>query len=120
VLFVDDEEMLLSAYRRYFTGRYAMAFASTGEQVLPQIEAFAPDLLVLDMNLPDTDGVDVLRRLRAARPGLPAVVTTAYASMEPLLGVMGLAHSGFLTKPFELGELRKTIDAALGAARGRG
>ena len=118
VLFVEDEDVLVSAYRRFFAARYTMAFATTGEQAVPQMEAFAPDLLVLDMNLPDTDGVDVLRRLRALRPALPVVVTTAYASMEPLLGVMGLGHNGFLTKPFELGDLGKTIDGVLKAVSG--
>lgn len=112
VLFVEDEEALASAYRRYFLDRLAMAFAASGEAAIAQLDAFQPDVLVLDMRLPDTDGVDLLRRLRAKRPGLPVVVTTAYASMQPLLGVMGLAHSGFLVKPFELAELEKLIDAA--------
>lgn len=112
VLFVEDEEALASAYRRYFANRMAMAFAASGEQAVVQLAAFHPDVLVLDMRLPDTDGVDLLRQLRAQRPGLPVVVTTAYASMQPLLQVMGISHSGFLVKPFELTELAKLIDAA--------
>jgi len=112
VLFVEDEHALSSAYRRYFAKRLTMAFASTGAEALTQLEAFQPDVTVLDMRLPDTDGVDLLRQLRAIRPGLPVVVTTAYASMQPLLQVMGLAHSGFLVKPFELEELARMVDAA--------
>lgn len=112
VLFVEDEEALTSAYRRYFQQKLTMAFAASGEAAVAQVETFQPDVLVLDMRLPDTDGVDLLRRLRAKRPGLPVVVTTSYASMQPLLGVMGLSHSGFLAKPFELAELEKLIDAA--------
>jgi CheY-like chemotaxis protein len=113
ILFVEDEQALAAAYGRFFAGRYAMAFADTGERAITQLEAFGPDLLVLDMNLPDTDGVDVLRQLRGQRPGLPVVVTTAYASMQPLLGVMGLEHNGFLIKPFELHELARSIEVAL-------
>ena len=112
VLFIEDEEALSSAYQRYFQNRLTMAFAASGEEAVAQLDAFRPELLVLDMRLPDTDGVDLLRRLRAAQPGLPVVITTAYASMEPLMGVMGLSHSGFLVKPFELAELEKLLSAA--------
>ncbi|MSR06095.1 MAG: response regulator [Gemmatimonadetes bacterium] len=112
VLFVEDEEALVSAYRRYFANRLAMAFAGSGQQAVVQLAAFQPDVLVLDMRLPDTDGVDLLHQLRAKKPGLPVVVTTAYAHMQPLLQVMGIIHSGFLVKPFELAELGTLIDAA--------
>jgi len=111
VLFVEDEETLASAYRRYFAGRLTMAFAASGEEAEAQLGAFQPDLLVLDLRLPDTDGVDLLRRLRAKQPGLPVIITTAYASMQPLVGVMGLSHAGFLVKPFELAELERRINA---------
>lgn len=111
VLFIEDEEPLAHAYRRYFESRLSMAFAASGVQAEAQLETFKPEVAVLDMRLPDTDGVDLLRRLRAKQPRLPVIVTTAYASMQPLLGVMGLSHSGFLVKPFELIELEKLIDA---------
>ena len=88
VLFVEDEAALAHAYRRYFEGRVDMAFAASGEEAVAQFEAFNPDVLVLDLRLPDTDGTDVLRRMRAERPGLPVVITTAYESMQPLMGVM--------------------------------
>jgi len=112
VLFVEDEDGLRNSYERYFASRYAMAFATTGAHGIEQLEAFAPDILVLDMRLPDTDGVEVLRIMRTQRPDLPAIITTAYASMQPLLEVLGLVHSGFLIKPFELEQLGAMIDAA--------
>ena len=112
VLFVEDEASLASAYRRYFKTQLVMAFAASGEQAAARLEDFEPEVLVLDLRLPDTDGVDLLRRIRTRRPDLPVVITTAYASMQPLLKVLGLAHCGYLMKPFELEELRKLIDAA--------
>ena len=112
VLFVEDELALSSAYERYFANRLEMAFAASGEQAEALLDVFNPEVLVLDMRLPDTDGVDLLRRLRERQPALPVVITTAYASMEPLMGVMGLSHSGFLMKPFEMTELEKLIAAA--------
>jgi len=112
VLFVEDEAGLTSAYQRYFAQRFGMAFASTGAEAMERFKDFAPDVLVLDMQLPDTDGVDLLRTMRNYRPGVPVVITTAYASMQPLLEMMGLGHSGFLVKPFELEQLGAMIDAA--------
>ncbi len=106
---MEDEQQLVSAYRRYFGTRFTLAFAASGEEAVRQMETFAPDLVVLDMRLPDTDGVDLLRQVRTVRADLPVVVTTAYASMQPMLEVLGLGHSGFLVKPFELSELAELI-----------
>ncbi|MGD2136085.1 MAG: response regulator [Gemmatimonadales bacterium] len=112
VLFIEDERELRDAYRRYFEGRYDMAFAGTGAEAIPQLDSFRPDVIVLDMRLPDTDGIDLLHRIRDGLPEVPVVVTTAYASMEPMIEVLGLRHSGYLLKPYGLDELAERIDAA--------
>jgi DNA-binding response OmpR family regulator len=89
-----------------------MAFAGSGAEALSRFGVFGPDVVVLDMQLPDTDGIDVLRQLRTNQPELPAIITTAYSSMEPLVEILGMGHSGYLVKPFELNELAERIDAA--------
>ena len=88
-----------------------MAFARTGADAMKQLDAFMPDILVLDMRLPDTDGIALLQKIRQQSPALPVVVTTAYVSMEPLMGVLDLGHSGYLVKPFDLNDLAARIDA---------
>jgi DNA-binding response OmpR family regulator len=85
-----------------------MAFAGSGAEALSRFGVFGPDIVVLDMQLPDTDGIDVLRQLRTNQPELPAIITT----MEPLVEILGMGHSGYLVKPFELNELAERIDAA--------
>lgn len=112
VLFIEDETALRLSYERYFAPRYRMAFASTGAQGLALLESHQPDVLVLDMRLPDTDGVALLRQIAVRRPGLPVIVTTAYASIEPQLAVLDLPYVGYLLKPFDLDELAARIDAA--------
>lgn len=112
VLIVEDEADLRRAYRRYFGDRYELAFATSGAEALSVGEAFRPDVAVLDMRLPDTDGIEVLRSLRDMIPAVRAVITTAYSSMEPLVEVLGLDHSGYLLKPFALHQLEAAIDAA--------
>jgi len=111
VLFVEDEPALRFSYERYFRNRYDLAFAATGAEALIQLRASRPDVLVLDMRLPDTDGVDLLRRLREESPGIPTFITTAYVSMEPRLRVLDLPFEGYLVKPFELRDLGDRIDA---------
>lgn len=112
VLFVEDEASLRTSYLRFFAGRYELAFAGTGNEGLAQLQAFNPDVMVLDLRLPDTDGVALLQSIRKTHPTLPVVVTTAYMSMEPLMSVLDLEHSAYLIKPFDLNELGARIDAA--------
>ncbi len=104
VLFVEDEQALLDT-------RYTMAFALTGVAALKELSAFHPDVLVLDLRLPDTDGIALLQKIRQGHPTLPVVVTTAYVSMEPLMSVLDLGHSGYLVKPFDLNDVGARIDA---------
>lgn len=113
VLFVEDETGLRQAYQRYFERRYAVAFAPSGAEARARVRDFAPDLVVLDLRLPDTDGIDLLRDLRALQPDLRVVVTTSYASMQPLFEVLGIPYSGYLVKPFSLSDLEAQIDGAL-------
>ncbi len=113
VLFIEDELALRLSYERFFRPRYAMTFASSGAEAIGHLAGgLRPDVVVLDMRLPDTDGVDLLRRLRETVPGLPVIITTAYVSVEPQLRVLDLAHSAYLIKPFDLDELGAAIDRA--------
>ncbi len=114
VLFVEDETALRASYERFFDREYEMAFAGSGSDAIRRLDEFSPDVLVLDMRLPDTDGIDLLQRIRRSRPALPVVVTSAYESMEPLMTVLDLAHTAYLVKPFDLTELARCIDAASG------
>jgi two-component system KDP operon response regulator KdpE len=111
VLFVEDEAALRLSYERYFESRYEMAFARTGAEALRQLAEFHPDVLILDLRLPDTDGIALLQKIRTGHGTLPVLVTTAYVSMEPLMKVLDLGHSGYLVKPFDLNELAARIDA---------
>jgi DNA-binding response OmpR family regulator len=111
VLIVEDEPALRLSYQRAFQPRYDLMFASTGEEAMEQLEQHRPDVAVLDMRLPDTDGVELLRRIRLTLPDLPVIITTAYMSIEPQLKVLNLPHSGYIVKPFRLDELGARIDA---------
>ena len=112
VLFVEDEAALRTSYERFFSDRYDLAFAGTGAEGLKRLQEFSPDVLVLDLRLPDTDGIALLQTIRRTHARLPVVVTTAYVSMEPLMSVLDLEHSAYLVKPYDLNDLAARIDAA--------
>jgi DNA-binding response OmpR family regulator len=113
VLIVEDEPALRLSYDRAFRPRYDLAFATNGAEALEQLEQHRPEVAVLDMRLPDTDGIELLRRIRVSHPDLPVIITTAYLSIEPQLKVLDLPHSGYIVKPFRLDELGARIDAVL-------
>ena len=113
VLIVEDEPALRLSYDRAFRPRYDLAFASNGAEAMEQLELHRPEVAVLDMRLPDTDGIELLRRIRVKHPQLPVIITTAYLSIEPQLKVLDLPHSGYIVKPFRLDELGARIDALL-------
>ncbi|MGE5093391.1 MAG: response regulator [Bacillota bacterium] len=113
VLIVEDEPALRLNYERFFNPRYDLVFAATGAEAMAKLEETKPDVAVLDMRLPDTDGVALLRRMRTSRPTLPVIITTAYMSIEPQLQFLDIPYSDYIVKPFRLDELGARIDAAL-------
>ncbi len=111
VLFVEDEPVLRQSYERAFALKYDAAFAATGAEALRLLSEHRPEVAVLDLRLPDTDGIDLLRQLRSAQPELAVIITSAYVSLEPQLKVLAIPHHGYLVKPFDLADLARRIDA---------
>ena len=121
VLVVDDEPAiteLLSTALRYMG--YEVTTAASGLAALDAAATAAPDLVVLDVMLPDIDGFEVCRRLRDSRDFVPVIFLTARDAEEDR--VTGFIRGGddYVTKPFSLEELTLRIGALLRRTRGRG
>ena len=119
LLVVDDEPNiveLLSAALRY--AGFEVATATSGNEALQVAERWKPDLLVLDVMLPDLDGFSVVRQLRGRRRTVPVVFLTAKDANEDK--VMGLTVGGddYVTKPFSLEEMVARIRAVLRRTQG--
>lgn len=114
ILVVDDEEPIrdLVSTALRFTG-FTVETATTGGDALTMARNTAPDLLVLDVNLPDLDGFEVCRRLRADRSQVPVIFMTARDDPADLR--VGFTRGGddYVTKPFSLEELVLRIEAVL-------
>ncbi len=119
ILVVDDEESLTdlvgSALR--FAG-YTVRTARDGFDALRSIKDQVPDLIVLDVNMPELDGFEVCRRIRRDGLDTPVIFLTARDEMDDLR--TGFRHGGddYLTKPFSLEELGLRIEALLRRAGG--
>jgi two-component system, OmpR family, response regulator len=113
VVVEDDDSIreLLGAGLRF--ARYDVRTAADGVEALQVINASAPDLVVLDVNLPDMDGFEVCRRLRAAGDDVPVIFLTARADTEDLREGFSGGGDDYVTKPFSLDELTFRIEAVL-------
>ncbi len=106
VLTVDDESSLtelLSMALRY--EGWEVSTASSGLQAVKMARETRPDAIVLDMMLPDFDGLEVMRRIRAEQPDVPVIFLTARDALEDRIGGLTAGGDDYVTKPFSLEEL---------------
>ncbi|MBM2623099.1 response regulator transcription factor [Actinoplanes sp. LDG1-06] len=114
VLVVDDEpniSALLSATLRLV--EFDVRVAETGHRALVAIEEFEPDLVVLDVMLPDLDGFEIAKRLRATGSRVPVLFLTARDALEDRLSGLSAGADDYVTKPFSLEEVVLRIRAIL-------
>ena len=114
VLIVEDDEAIGEALETVLDERgYTVQRCTRGGAALVAVDADRPDLVLLDLGLPDMDGVEVRRRLRRGSLSLPIVMLTARdAEMDVVLGLNAGADD-YIAKPFRLGELLARIGALL-------
>jgi len=114
VLVVDDEPAVRSALRRALVlGGYEVDLAEGGEQALRELAARPPDAVVLDVLMPDIDGLEVCRRLRSAGDATPVLMLTARDSVADRVAGLDVGADDYLVKPFALEELLARLRALL-------
>jgi two-component system OmpR family response regulator len=114
VLVVDDEpniSALLSATLRLV--EFEVRVVDSGHRALVAVEEFEPDLVVLDVMLPDLDGFDVAKRLRATGSRVPVLFLTARDAVEDRISGLSAGADDYVTKPFSLEEVVLRIRAIL-------
>jgi CheY-like chemotaxis protein len=120
VLLVEDEEQLRRVMKDLLQREgYQVAEARDGIQALDEVDRFAPDVIILDLNLPGLDGYGVLAQLRS-RPAtreIPVMVLTAKGDEDNEVRVFELGADDFVTKPFRARALTARLEAVLGRHR---
>jgi two-component system, OmpR family, response regulator len=114
VLVVDDEENIVFLVESALQLQgYETASASTGRDAIAAIERFSPDLIVLDVMLPDVDGFTVFRRLRDAGARMPVIFLTARDGTDDRVHGLTIGGDDYLVKPFAVAELVARVKLSL-------
>jgi DNA-binding response OmpR family regulator len=112
ILVVDDDAHILRLYKEELEEEgYEVATASTGEEALAVFEKESPDLVTLDILMPDIDGISLLRRMKEMRPRLPIIMSTAYDYRDDFAV---WASEAYLVKSADLDELKLKVKELLG------
>jgi two-component system response regulator AtoC len=118
ILIIEDELVLAKNIKAYLERYgYEAVAVHTGEDGIDRLDAFLPDVVVLDYHLPKMNGLEVLSQLRSKIPFIKVIIITGNATVEIAVQAMKLGAYDYLSKPVVLGELRLLIDRALGQER---
>jgi DNA-binding NtrC family response regulator len=114
ILIIDDDPDIREILRDCLQALgFLVLLASTGKEGLELVDQQAPQLVLLDIELPDIKGLDVLKEIRKRRMDLPVVMITAYGSVDRAVQAMKEGAYDFITKPFELDHLCLVVRNAL-------
>jgi two-component system response regulator AtoC len=114
VLIVEDEKLIRWSLRQKFEARgFVVTGVENGEQALKAIDGGTFDLVMLDYKLPDMTGLDILRKIRETDDDVVVIMMTAYSSIESAVDAIKLGAHDYITKPFDMDDLLRTVDKAL-------
>jgi two-component system nitrogen regulation response regulator GlnG len=118
LLVVDDEPAIRHAFQRAFRdSEIAIRSVGSAAEALAQFASSRPDVIVLDVHLPDASGLETYRKLRAIDARIPIILVTGHGTADLAIEAMKEGAYEYLLKPLELGELRALIDRAVQSSR---
>jgi DNA-binding NtrC family response regulator len=118
VLVADDDAVARELLVEVLTREgYRVRAAAGGEECLRLAEAEPFDVALVDLRMPDVDGLEVLRRLGAVQPSLPVLILTAFATMETAIDAIRAGAYDYLSKPFRIEEIKVVVRRVLEAQR---
>ena len=119
ILVVDDDPEVRMATRDFLSSKgYEVVVAEGGREAIRLIDASPPDVVLLDVLMPDIDGMETLKRIVATHPTMPVIMVTANADIEITSKVLQLGAADYVPKPFDLDYLDQAISIQLSAGRG--
>jgi len=110
ILVVDDDKSILRILTRILQKQgYNAHTAETGREAEEEINSQSYDLALIDVKLPDTDGLDLLQKIQAIRPNMIKIILTGFASMDNGIKALNAGADAYLVKPVEPTELIKIL-----------
>ena len=115
ILIVDDEASIRKSLEGVLSDEgYSCALASDGADALSQLQSLRPSLVILDIWMPGMDGIETLRRMKAAQPETPVIMMSGHATISTAIKATKVGASDFIEKPLELEVVLNAIRRALG------
>jgi DNA-binding response OmpR family regulator len=116
ILVVDDEPEVRQLMEHFLTERgYDVRIAENGRLALVTLDTFTPDVVLLDMHMPEMDGLETLRCLVVRSPSLPVIMITVNEDIETTARLLQLGAADYVPKPFNLEYLEQAINIQLSA-----
>ncbi len=115
VLIVDDEIGARESLKMILKNDYEVSLARNAEEAFSKIKEHSPDVILLDILLPDLDGLKVLERIKQNDPDMVVIMITATNTVNTAVEVMKLGAYDYVTKPFDIDQLRLIITRSLSA-----
>ena len=114
ILIIDDQKLIRDSLRLALKGEgYKVFVAKTGKEGLDVLEKENTDLILLDLKLPDSNGIDILKRIKATDPDSIVIMMTGYGTVENAVTAMKLGAFDYINKPFEYKHISTIIKLAL-------
>src|SRR3990172_4474723 len=113
LLVVDDEESVCSSLDLVFSDKFEIAIAQTGPEAIAKVRDLAPNLMMLDLRLPEMDGLDVLEQAKTVDAALEVIIVTAVHELSTAIEAMRRGAFTYVLKPFDVDTLRDLTDRAL-------
>ena len=114
ILIVDDEQSILESLEMFFSEKGHQVFlADNGEAALGHLEARRPDAVILDVRLPDINGLELLKRFQSVDPPPKVIMITAFQDMNTTIEAMKSGAYDYIHKPLDAEELEQSVDKAL-------
>ncbi len=121
ILLIEDDAILADGLLRSLKqADYAVDWSSDGGEARAILRTYDYDLVILDLTLPNMDGLEILRDLRAQHKRTPVLITTARSEVEDRIRGLDLGADDYLTKPFELREFDARVRALIRRSQGSG
>ncbi len=115
ILVADDERNMRWAIKKALEGEdYTILEASTGLEALEHYREKEPHLVIMDLKMPDMDGITALTKMKEIKETTPIIMITAHGTVESAIEAMKLGAMDYISKPFDIDELMITIEKALG------